>query len=447
MANVRWIAASQNVPQIDTYTVTGTWASGDTASVTCNNKTITVTVGTSVTQTDIAAILAAAIESTSASTDLVGDETKNAGGYEFGEFRDVTASSDGAVLTITSAQLTDGSYPPFTITVAETTAGSGSLGSVTATQAATGKHFFNQASNWEGGLPSNGDTIVFDFGSTDVRWGLNDTSSITGLSLTRTNDYTGDIGNEPTNNNHSSHPYPEYREQKLDLRNTVTSGTQVITIGNLNASTTASGKTYVDLGTVEGSYCYPLIYDSQAFSSTTGHAVKIAGGVELIYTIRGGSVEIGGNVSENQAGISTVKVTGASTNVRINNTAAIAALGSLTVHAGTVVCEATGSNVDVTQHGGTVHYSGATGDDVTIFSGSFYSNSNITDLVIHSGGTYAPNEGTAHTVTNCVVYKGYAINDSNGDISWSNGIDFVGCTPSDGTLNVKASQTWTPSAL
>lgn len=115
MATVRWTGAAQDVRQVSTITVSGTWATGDTATLTINNKSLTVTVGSSTSTTNIADILARAVNAANATENLLGNESRNFGGRELPEFTEVVATSSGAVLTLSSA--TPG--VPFTITRSE----------------------------------------------------------------------------------------------------------------------------------------------------------------------------------------------------------------------------------------------------------------------------------------------------------------------------------------
>ena len=211
-ANVRWTGNAQDVAQVSTITASGTWAGGDTATVTCNKKSVTVTLGTAVTTTDVAAALAAAINATDAGTGLVGDETRNVGGQAIPEFAEILASSSGAVLTLRSR--TPG--VPFTVTRSEATAGDGVLGAVTAVTAATGKHWLSNPDNYEAGaLPADDDTLFIDTGSVSILYGLDyfRTNAID-LDIVISNDWLGQLG-LPLQNVAG---YVEYRPRYFQLR-------------------------------------------------------------------------------------------------------------------------------------------------------------------------------------------------------------------------------------
>lgn len=211
MATVRWTGAAQDVRQVQTVTAANTWATGDTGTLTINNKSITVTIGSAVTTTDVAAALAAAVNAATYDTGLVGDETKNFGGREIPEFTEIMAESSGAVVTLR------GRVPgvPFTLTVSENTAGTGTL-STAVTTAATGKNFLSNAANYSGGaVPSDNDTLVFAKGSVSALYALDHfrTNNID-LNVTITGDWTGQLGLPPVNAN----GYAEYRQRYFYYR-------------------------------------------------------------------------------------------------------------------------------------------------------------------------------------------------------------------------------------
>ena len=121
--DIVWIGNAQDIAQVDLITVTGTWTSAETLTVTCNSKSVIVTMGTTIdTVAEVAAAVAEALGLLNHDeNNFTADMTINVGGREFGEFYDFEAVADGAVITITSEVL----GTPFTITVAETSAAGG----------------------------------------------------------------------------------------------------------------------------------------------------------------------------------------------------------------------------------------------------------------------------------------------------------------------------------
>lgn len=213
MATVTWIGNAHDTKQISTITVANTWAAGDTATMTINGKDIVVTVGTTGTSTANVAI--ALKEAWNASTRLDGtgttDSTSNAGGQEFGEFAEATASVSSSVVTI----IANKAGVPFTLSVTENTAGTGTATGATA-QAATGKMFWDNGDNWDGGAaPSNDDTVVFRDSDVSVKYGLPNASKE--VTIQQWMSYTGEIGLPEINRDDPSKPYHEYRQRYVRL--------------------------------------------------------------------------------------------------------------------------------------------------------------------------------------------------------------------------------------
>jgi hypothetical protein len=213
MANLRWVGGAPARKQRTTITIANTWATADTVSVTINNKTLTVTIGSAFTVDDVAAALCAAINAADATTDLVGTESRNFGGQEIPEFLDVEAFVSGAVVSVYSTT----AGVPFTMTASESTAGTGTATAATPT-AATGPNHLDNAANYAGGaLPVDNDALYIDQGAVSILYGLGylRTNSI-GLNVVVSNDYTGQIGLPPVN----EAGYPEYRQRFLYLYGT-----------------------------------------------------------------------------------------------------------------------------------------------------------------------------------------------------------------------------------
>lgn len=450
-AETRWLGNAQDVPQIDTFTVAGTWAAADTETITCNSKAITLTCGASMdTTAEVAAGIAEMINETGHDPDdLDADMTINAGGYEYGEFRDVVATVSGSVVTVTS--VIPGT--PFTLTESETTAGDGAVTQATA-QAATGKHWWSDAGNWEGGdIPDADESANFDQGSVDVKYGLD--TPVDDVSLYKRNGYTGNIGLAATNNTHTGFPYKEYRLQRLVLPITATTGLQTHVVGERNSSLPATGFVYLDFESNDGSLQELIVFDAPAHGAT-GASVKFYGGNDLDLYVHKGSVAYGDGLSTQATGIGILHVN------FLNNVA-----GDARVFVGIFGSMETGG--PITQTGGTLLMEGSASSTSTIdinagkfvFPGTCgtlnvrggtvsYNNDSTattTNLYVFGGGTLDASKTETVTITNATVYKGAAWIDPFARLTLTNGMDFIGCDWSDITSNTKESQTWTPSAL
>lgn len=205
MATPRWTGAALAVFQKDSITVANTWATNDTLTVTIGTRDLVLTVGATTTTTSIAQAVVEMINGAAIS----GDATRSDVGSNVPEFTEVTATLFSASVVHVTA---DVAGVPFTMTVTESTVGTG-----TATRAAvvacTGPNFFDNADNWDtGSVPVDADTIYFDNSSVSVLYGL-DQSGIEPAAVYIGLSYTGDIGLPEVNDG----GYHEYRSQYLSL--------------------------------------------------------------------------------------------------------------------------------------------------------------------------------------------------------------------------------------
>ena len=133
MATILWKGGALPVAQVNTVTIAGTWATSDTVTLTINGKDLIVTVAGSSTD-DIAAQVAAAVNAGSATSNLQSTESRNFGGQEIPEFRDVVATSSGSVVSLTSRV----KGTPFTQTSSDTATGTSVTAVATAATAVDG---------------------------------------------------------------------------------------------------------------------------------------------------------------------------------------------------------------------------------------------------------------------------------------------------------------------
>lgn len=437
--DLRWIAAAQDIPQITTITIADTWAAADKATVTCNNKSITVTCGATMdTPAEVAAGVAEALAlNHHVTAQLTADMTINAGGREFGEFWDFDATVSGAVVTLTSRV----AGVPYTVTTSETTAGDGTVGTPSTTQAATGKNWFDQGANWSGGsVPTDGDTIIFDNGAVSILYGLGNTAEY--VAIYRTDDYTGSIGLPLLNASVNGLIYSEYRARYLDLPSgNADSATH--TIGTPNSNQRVAGEMWIDFSDTDPTLLKLMVYN------TAG--LHLAGGHDIQLVASGGSIDIGEDAKGTASTLKSLRVSG-SADVRIMSNAIFNTSSSPTVQLGgtlTVDCGSTGNTADFYLYGGTTLLNAATAtfDDLYVYGGArCINNGTVTDTFIFGGGVLGSGNN-ACTLTNVSVYSGASILDGTGSFTFTNGIDFVGCQPKDVTLVTPASQTWTPSSL
>jgi hypothetical protein len=444
-ATVRWTGAAQDVRQVSTITVAGTWATGDTATLTINNKSLTVTVGAATSTSNVADILARAVDAANATADLGGTESRNFGGEEIPEFAEIDASDNGAVLTLTSA------VPgvPFTLTRSEATAGDGTLGAVTAVTAATGKNWLSNAANYSGGsIPVDNDVLVFDSGDVSVLYALDHfrTNNID-LEVIVYGTWTGQLGLPAVNVNE----YREYRARYFQQRG----GSKFFrVIGDVPDETTAP--LWVDFQDQAGASI--TLAGKRGEATPADPSVSIAGAhastLTNVLAIERGNIEIepsdaGTDATKYAAFVNVLMGTPTSTaddlsvtfgaNARGQFFGAITMSGgnlvvrcplkvstdesTLRVASGVVELRANGDYGTVEVHSGGTVYAIAT---------SAYS---IDDLILF-GGTFDMRQGIGNpSGINQVLYAGSSFHWVDGG-GGSPVVQLVGCTLSDVTLTM-----------
>ena len=462
VSTIRFLGAAQDVSDIWTYTIGGTPAATNTVWLELNNKRLTLTVGTDVTTTDVAQELAAMINAkTNTMTTKVGattDETWSAAGQTYPEWTEVSATSSGAVLTLTSTP----GVPIQAYMTVGVTGGGATISPASSVQTATGKNFVDNADNWEGGvLPSNdsvsaGDTILADNGIVDMKYALDAFDSEDNINLVRTLGYGGSIGLPLVN----PLGYAEYRQRFLNLPATTGTGDQLARFGNPGIPGRGTGFTRLNLGSVTGAGFNIYAYESQARTTTGEAAIQIIGTVtEVGLVAHRASVDIcmdetAGQVTmnnlatswvENEQNDCDVKIGygvdwGSSDQIDIRGGMVLLKGGmgppAIEIHSGTLILDTVDQSVGVVHvFGGTVQY----------VSGVFVP-------TIYDGGTvdFRASTNLMTSGSQPVFYKGYRYYDPRGNVVWTNGIDFVGCVPgSSGTqvFDVIPNRNWLSAAV
>jgi hypothetical protein len=212
------------IADVWTYTVVTT-TSGTVHGITCNGKTISITLGSGETATSAADKLLAALVTTTA-----------------GEFQEYAWVAVAGVITGTANAV----GIPGTFTNAST---SGTAGTLTNTMPANGPNFISRAANWSGAtLPANGDDVYFTADSPSALHGLDwfRANSIVPASINLEN-FNGEVGLPAVRGGASSlgfsgasSRYPEYRKQFLELP----AGSIVVNIGR---GTSVPSRVHLDL--------------------------------------------------------------------------------------------------------------------------------------------------------------------------------------------------------
>lgn len=322
----------------------GSWADADTATMTINGKDVVVTMVGIETTTVVATALKEAWMSP-VRLDGTGttDATSNAGGYEFGEFAEVTVTFSGRVVTLTAN--TPG--VPFTVTVSETSA-TGAL-TLATVQAATGPHFWDNADNWDNGLPVDDDTVEFKNSDIPVKYNPpQDNLEVTGNIDAS---YTGEIGLRRVNRDNASKPYVEYR-----------TGFVWLNAGGTGTSITHS----FGRGDGQGSRLIRWVHTGDAGLTVSAIVYKTNGGTDEEWPLQ---LEL-----ENDSSVGAVSIFGGTVSLRDKQIGGTE-FATLRVINGRVRLSGTGSALTINQTGGVIE-----------FSDRFAMEGNLTlDL---TGGTY-----------------------------------------------------------
>jgi hypothetical protein len=441
MATRRWTGTALAKKQVTTIAVTGTWATGDTATITINGNDLVVTIGAAAAIADVAAAIVAAINAADATTGLVGTESRNVGGQEIAEFTEVTASGAASPITLTG----NTAGKPFTAAVSASTAGDGDLGAPSTT-AATGPNHADNADNWTGNaLPVDGDTVVFDEGGVSVLYGL-DQSSVTPAAITITQGYTGFIGLPETNEDNPSEPYREYRETYLKYGADADATNIVVKIGEgvgsgsgrikLNTNDSQTTGTVFNSGQ-KAKPDVPAIVWKGTHASNVLNVYKgdigiapFAGETAAIATLRVGFVD-------NKEGDANVRLGAGVTLTNIDQSG-----GTLTVNSATTDIDINGGTLDI---GGSGAHASIENDGGTVY---YRSTGTLATLKVGSGGVVSfARDLQTRTVTNCEITRGASLLDPHKTVAWTNGIDLIRCGVGDVTLDLGKHLTLTPSAI
>lgn len=251
MATVTWRGDARGVAEVKTITVGGTWATSDTATITMNGKSITITLGATVTVAHVCSALSAAFNGTA----LVGDESRNDTGNNVPEMNEITSSATSTTVVLTH----DTKGVPFTTTVAKSSA-AGTI-SIADTTDAKGTQLLSAENLSGGALPSGTDDLHFEDSSVNALYDLD--AATAALTNTRIKaSYTGRIGLPRFNTN----SYAEYRTRELTL------DTDTLYIGEGEGD--GSGRLLINLGSAQAAV---YVYKTDTSIDDGYYALRIRG--------------------------------------------------------------------------------------------------------------------------------------------------------------------------
>jgi hypothetical protein len=333
------------VAEVKQVTITAV-SVGQTAGVTINGKTVSITATTTNTTTEAAALKAALETSTIP---------------EFAEVFWTTGTN-----TVTGTHRTPGT--PWTAAYFGT-----ATGSLTTPTTATGPNHGDNAANWEGGaLPVDGDSFVFELSRVSLLYGLTAFSAFTtnGVTVQVRASFTGTIGLPAVNAGSGSTVvpggaggYPEYRPRFL-----VIGGNAVVTVGdgtgagcprfNLQMGTGTTELRVLSTGPEADKQGYAVNWLAPSGNNTlnmTAGSVGLAtetGQASAVQAVKqsGGRLGVGAGVT----GLATVDQQGGESSL------AVAPSTSLTMGRDATSCRYTGAgNLTAFVNGGTLDYRSA----------------------------------------------------------------------------------------
>lgn len=438
MAVARWTGASLNRKQVTRITVANTWTAGDQYTLTIDNIDFILTIGTLVTTAQVATTIYQALTGTTFTDTTASCTIPVADGGaslipQFSEFTATNATASQVDLTANGTGALAGK--PFTVTVTgDGTAGNGTA-AISSITTPTSQYHADQVDNYSGNaLPTGGsDTLIFDNGSVDVRWGLDYATTLT--KITKYKSYTGNVGLPEVNSDNSSKPYHEYRTTYL----------------------TCTGCTTVDLevGDGPGSGRFKLNTGAgQSAINVFGKGNRIEQGVPT--TLWKGTHA--SNVVNNLAGDIGIAYFGGETATVATLVTGDGPQSSASTICGsgctltTVTCNggtlATASAITTAnQNGGSWTHTSGTVTTANILGGTHYPNGAVTYTTLKIlGATFDLSKGNgAVTVTNTIqLYKGAVFNDPQGRVSGPV-FKLNGCLPSEVTIVIPKDKTLTVS--
>lgn len=451
MATRYWRGAGANVRQTSTITMAGTgdWVAADTVTATVDSVGFVTTVGSLVTDDQVATTVYQALtgtaftDTTAAATISAGDGGAAAipqfGTYEF----NATNSVSGVVLLTGGPTSAPSTAPwlagkPFTITITEATTGDETATGATVITATSQAHW-DQADNWSANtLPVDGDTVVFEGINVDVRWALS--AAIQPAILNIAQSYTGTIGLALINVDNPSKPYAEYRTPRyLTFDDDAGTAASVANIGT--GAGTGSSQIMIDGGAGEWTI---NLFGKGSRVNNVPCVLWLGTAITAINNLNGdiGLAYFAGEVST----VTTVR-TGSGPQSQASTT-----LGS-GVTVTTVIVnggyQSTSSAVTTgTQYAGTWEHHAGTVTALTVNGGVFYNigAATITTLTLASGGKFDATKGTAtFAITNTIqMYKGASFIDPNGR---AGNVVFKlnNCTLADVTIVLAPNKTFTLS--
>lgn len=420
MATKYWIGGAVSIPEVKTITVGGSWANDDTLYVEINDRQLVLTAKTgALTVADICNQITAMINGDS----VVDAEERSALGSAVGEFYSITAVAASTTVTLTGKS---SGAPMGTVTVGKTSA-SGTI-SIADTTDGESPYHWDVAENWSDSVvPGTDDTVIFDYrGASSCKYGL-DNSSLDLTALIIKDSFAYSIGLASINRDTSNLPYPEHRDQYLQLQ----------TLDTLDIDSSGGGIVRINTGTDPTS----IVIRGTGRGAGDGFPAcsLICDDAATTLSITGGSVGL--CVEDDVSGtVDSISISGALyPQVTVGKNVTVA---TISASSGTVFMNSAVTTANIS--GGTLkHFEGAiTTLNITGGTVEMYSNATITSITQTAGTFDKSVDSRAQTISNYYVYSSCTIRDPLGSMTLSNGIDLY-CQIAQVNFEMPSRRTWT----
>jgi hypothetical protein len=398
MAN-NWIANA--VPTKDQWTITvgGTWAAGDTITVTALSKTLVVTFQTGyLTVAAVCTTLAQGYNSQTF-TDPSATASPYTGGTAIAECGELTAVAGTTTVVLTAIT---GGKPMPTFTVSKSSA-SGTV-SISHTVTATGPNFWDNTANWSlGTVPPNTDDVVIDR-PVSILYGLAQSAvTLASLTITPRFDQTCTLG-LPSRNTLG---YEEWRATELAI------GATVVSINS------GSGLIKINFGSVATTATVYATGTTQDFgrSACQLRGTSASNVVNVLSTSTTTIADVGLGSNSETATFATVRQDAGTLNIGQNVT-----LTTLTKNGGTASVYCAGTTLS--NNGDSYMWKGAW-TTVTSYGGTIFDSSadTYTTLTLNNSAVYDSDGNVASkAITNCNMNDASSIVDTAGRLAFGNPI-------------------------
>lgn len=207
---VKWLGNAAKEKHVATLLVAGTWAQGDTITLTIGTVTVTITIGTLTTTAEVATTVKEAFEGATL-TDTAASVSPTTGIPNIGQFSKITATVSSSTVTFTG----DNGGIPFGMTAGETAA-AGTITFTASATAATGPYHADKTDNFSGdAVLVNNDVFIIDTNGSGLNYiGFGLSTGVQLAQLIKYASFTGNIGLPNQNTENPSLPYTETRTPK-----------------------------------------------------------------------------------------------------------------------------------------------------------------------------------------------------------------------------------------